>query len=93
MTHNSNFSLSHAILDGVGARIRPVIMTAMMAAIGLLPAATSVGIGSETARPLARVVIGGLITDTFFNLFIFPIVFYWAYHSVTRRDNGDPAKA
>ncbi|RFS26863.1 AcrB/AcrD/AcrF family protein [Chitinophaga silvatica] len=93
MTHNSSFSLAHSILDGVGARIRPVIMTAMMAAIGLLPAATSTGIGSETARPLARVVIGGLITDTFFNLFIFPIIFYWAYHSVMRKDSGDPAKA
>ena len=75
----SHFSLANAILEGVASRIRPVVMTAMMAAIGLLPAATSMGIGSETARPLARVVIGGLITDTFFNLFIFPIIFYWIY--------------
>lgn len=75
----ADFSLSLAIREGVASRVRPVVMTAMMAAIGLLPAATSVGIGSETARPLARVVIGGLITDTLFNLFIFPVVFYWAY--------------
>ncbi|HWV64598.1 CusA/CzcA family heavy metal efflux RND transporter, partial [Chitinophaga sp.] len=75
----AHFNLPAAILEGVESRIRPVIMTAMMAAIGLLPAATSMGIGSETARPLARVVIGGLITDTFFNLFTFPIVFYWVY--------------
>ncbi|MBV8251458.1 MAG: efflux RND transporter permease subunit [Chitinophaga sp.] len=72
-------SLKLAIHEGVESRIRPVVMTAMMAAIGLLPAAMSTGIGSETARPLARVVIGGLMTDTVFNLFIFPIVFYWAY--------------
>jgi cobalt-zinc-cadmium resistance protein CzcA len=68
-----------AIRNGVESRIRPVLMTAMMAAIGLLPAAISTGIGSETARPLARVVIGGLVTDTIFKLFVFPVVFYWAY--------------
>ena len=50
-----------------------------MAAIGLLPAAMSNGIGSEASKPLAIVVIGGLITNTTFNLFIFPIIFYWAY--------------
>lgn len=91
MNASSNFSLAHAILEGVESRIRPVVMTAMMAAIGLLPAAMSSGIGSETARPLARVVIGGLITDTFFNLFIFPIVFYWVYRRMLRKDTGDPA--
>ncbi|MCW3466474.1 efflux RND transporter permease subunit [Chitinophaga nivalis] len=91
MHRQPDFSLAAAIRDGVESRIRPVIMTAMMAAIGLLPAATSMGIGSETARPLARVVIGGLITDTLFNLFIFPIVFYWVYQRMLRKDTGDPA--
>nr|WP_295868076.1 CusA/CzcA family heavy metal efflux RND transporter [uncultured Chitinophaga sp.] len=81
----SDASLAAAIRDGVESRIRPVIMTAMMAAIGLLPAAMSHGIGAETARPLARVVIGGLITDTLFNLFIFPIVFYWVYRRTLRK--------
>ena len=68
-----------ALRMGVESRIRPVIMTAMMAAIGLLPAATSTGIGSETSKPLATVVIGGLMLDTVFNLFIFPIIFYYVY--------------
>jgi cobalt-zinc-cadmium resistance protein CzcA len=68
-----------AIRNGVESRIRPVLMTALMAAIGLLPAAISTGIGSETARPLARVVIGGLVTDTIFKLFVFPVVVYWAW--------------
>lgn len=86
MHAGAHFSLHHAILEGVESRIRPVIMTAMMAAIGLLPAATSMGIGSETARPLARVVIGGLITDTFFNLFIFPVVFYWVYKNRLKKE-------
>lgn len=79
MKHRPEWTFSDALRLGVQARIRPVIMTAMMAAIGLLPAATSVGIGSETSRPLATVVIGGLMSDTLFNLFVFPIMFYWAY--------------
>lgn len=86
MHAGAHFNLQGAILEGVESRIRPVIMTAMMAAIGLLPAATSMGIGSETARPLARVVIGGLITDTFFNLFIFPVVFYWVYKNRLKKE-------
>jgi cobalt-zinc-cadmium resistance protein CzcA len=61
------------------ARIRPVVMTALMAAIGLMPAATSTGIGSETSRPLAIVVIGGLVTSTILTLFIFPIIFKGVY--------------
>jgi cobalt-zinc-cadmium resistance protein CzcA len=54
-------------------------MTALMAALGLLPAALSTGIGSETSKPLAIVVIGGLVSATFLTLFVFPIVFYAAY--------------
>ncbi|NML22117.1 efflux RND transporter permease subunit [Pseudoflavitalea sp. G-6-1-2] len=76
--------LVSAITKGVESRIRPVLMTALMAAIGLLPAAISTGIGSETARPLARVVIGGLITDTIFKLFVFPVVVYWAYRKTIK---------
>jgi len=68
-----------AILNGVKSRIRPVIMTALMAAIGLMPAALSTGIGSESQKPLAIVVIGGLITATILTLFIFPILFKWVY--------------
>lgn len=59
-------SLEQAIKQGVQSRVRPVIMTALMAAIGLLPAALSHGIGSETSKPLAIVVIGGLITLFFY---------------------------
>jgi cobalt-zinc-cadmium resistance protein CzcA len=67
-------NLDEAIRDGVASRIRPVVMTAMMAAIGLLPAAISTGIGSETQKPLAIVIIGGLITATVLILLVFPIV-------------------
>jgi cobalt-zinc-cadmium resistance protein CzcA len=71
--------LDNAIRLGVITRIRPVVMTALMAAIGLMPAATSIGIGSETPRPLAIVVIGGLVTSTILTLFIFPIFFKGVY--------------
>ena len=76
--------LDDAIRSGVIARIRPVVMTALMAAIGLMPAATSIGIGSETSRPLAIVVIGGLITSTILTLFIFPIIFKAVYRFKTK---------
>ena len=71
--------LHTAIKLGVNSRIRPVIMTALMAAVGLLPAAISHGIGSESSRPLARVVIGGIICAMVFSLLIFPHFFAWAY--------------
>ncbi|NIG56283.1 efflux RND transporter permease subunit [Chitinophaga sp. Cy-1792] len=72
-------NLDDSIKFGVQSRIRPVVMTALMAAIGLVPAALSHGIGSETQKPLAIVVIGGLITATVLTLLVFPIIFYTAY--------------
>lgn len=71
-------NLPDSILEAVKARTRPVIMTALMAAIGLMPAALSTGIGSESQKPLAIVIIGGLVTATIFTLLIFPIFYYWA---------------
>jgi cobalt-zinc-cadmium resistance protein CzcA len=77
--------LDEAIRSGVSSRIRPVVMTATMAMIGLMPAATSTGIGSETSRPLAIVVIGGLVTSTILTLFIFPIIFKVVYKFKTKQ--------
>ena len=67
--------LPNAILDGAIARLRPILMTALMAGLGLLPAALSHSIGSETQRPFAVVIVGGLITATFFTLLLIPLVF------------------
>lgn len=78
-------SLEQAIKEGVKSRVRPVIMTALMAAIGLLPAALSHGIGSETSKPLAIVVIGGLITATGLTLLIFPLFFYAGYKKLGQK--------
>lgn len=69
-------SLDSSIMEGVKVRTRPVVMTALMASIGLLPAALSTGIGSESQKPLAIVIIGGLITATVLTLLIFPIIFW-----------------
>ncbi len=75
-------TLERAIKNGVKSRVRPVVMTALMAAIGLLPAALSKGIGSETSKPLAIVVIGGLITATVLTLLVFPLFFYVGYRKL-----------
>ena len=72
----ANMSLNDAVIEGVKIRTRPVVMTALMASIGLLPAAISNGIGSESQKPLAIVIIGGLITATILTLLVFPIIFW-----------------
>lgn len=69
-------SVDEAIANGVKVRTRPVVMTALMASIGLLPAALSTGIGSESQKPLAIVIIGGLITATILTLLVFPVIFW-----------------
>lgn len=75
----NGLSLDASIMEGVKVRTRPVVMTALMASIGLLPAALSTGIGSESQKPLAIVIIGGLITATVLTLLIFPIIF-WVFN-------------
>jgi cobalt-zinc-cadmium resistance protein CzcA len=81
-------SLYSAIKLGVNSRIRPVMMTALMAAIGLFPAAMSHGIGSESSRPLARVVIGGILCAMIFSLWVFPLIFGWAYRKIDKQSYG-----
>ena len=71
-----------AVEKGMHSRIRSVPMTAMMATLGLLPAAVSHGIGSESQRPLAIVIIGGLTCATAFTLFVFPLIVEKAYRHV-----------
>lgn len=77
-------SLEVCIKNGVRERVRPVVMTALMAAIGLMPAALSTGIGSETSKPLAIVIIGGLITATILTLLVFPIIFWLFYRNMNK---------
>ena len=63
-----------AIRDGALERLRPVLMTAAVASLGFVPMALATGIGSEVQKPLATVVIGGLITATLLTLFVLPAV-------------------
>ena len=84
----NGLKLEESIHQSVKARVRSVLMTAMMATIGLMPAAVSTGIGSESQRPLAIVIIGGLVTATFFTLFIFPLMIESVYRIVLFDKNG-----
>ncbi len=70
-------AMAQAVKEGAEARVRPVMMTAAMAALGLLPAALSHDVGAETSRPFETVIIGGLITATTLTLFILPILYPW----------------
>ncbi|MDB5117191.1 MAG: cation transporter [Mucilaginibacter sp.] len=79
--------IDEAILEGVISRVRPVVMTALMAALGLMPAAISTGIGSETQKPLAIVVIGGLVTSTVLTLLILPVIYSIVHRLIHRREN------
>ncbi len=68
-------TLADSVLEGAVARLRPILMTALMAGIGLLPAALSHGIGSETQRPFAVVIVGGIVSATLFTLLLLPLLF------------------
>jgi len=71
----SGITLQQAVMDGALIRLRPVLMTAILASIGLVPAALSTGIGSDTQKPLAIVIIGGLVTATILTLIALPVLY------------------
>lgn len=71
--------LKEAISEGIYGRIRPVIMIALMGSLGLLPAALSNGMGSEVQKPLAIMIVGGLLICMFLSFTVLPQIFYWAY--------------
>lgn len=75
--------LKEAIVNGVKSRIRPVVMIALMGSMGLLPAALSTGMGSEIQKPLAIMIVGGLIICLILSFTILPVVFYYAYRNRT----------
>ncbi len=70
-------SLHEAVTEGALLRLRPVLMTASVASLGLIPLLLSTGIGSEVQRPLATVVVGGLITSTLLTLLVLPALYKW----------------
>jgi Putative silver efflux pump len=76
---NKGQLLKQAISEGVYSRIRPIVMIALMGSLGLLPAALSNGMGSEIQKPLAIMIVGGLITCMIFSLTVLPQVYYWSH--------------
>ncbi len=83
--------LHEAVVEGAALRLRPVVMTAMLAGLGLLPAALSHGIGSEAQRPLALVIVGGMVTTTLLTLLVLPVVFSWVNRHRGRKGGPDAA--
>ena len=79
--------LQHAIVEGALTRLRPVLMTALVASLGFLPMALNVGTGAEVQRPLATVVIGGIVSSTLLTLLVLPAL----YRLLHREPNPTPA--
>lgn len=80
--------LEFAIIKGASDRLRPVVMTALVASLGFIPMALSHGTGAEVQRPLATVVIGGLVTSTLLTLFVLPIL-YSIFEKKLKVNNND----
>jgi cobalt-zinc-cadmium resistance protein CzcA len=80
--------LDQAIIEGAMTRLRPVLMTALVAGLGFVPMAFNTGIGSEVQRPLATVVIGGIVSSTLLTLLVLPGLF-----RMTHRDMRSSASS
>jgi len=72
-------SLDDAITQGAQTRLRPVLMTALVASLGFVPMAVAWGLGAEVQRPLATVVIGGILSSTALTLFVLPLLYRWLH--------------
>jgi cobalt-zinc-cadmium resistance protein CzcA len=83
--------LRQAIMEGAAKRVRPVMMTALTALLGLMPAALSTKIGAQTARPLAIVVVGGMITTLFLTRYLMPVLYSFYGHREPPAGSGDLA--
>jgi cobalt-zinc-cadmium resistance protein CzcA len=80
--------MKDVMVEGAALRVRPVLMTAMLSGLGLLPAALSQSIGSEAQRPLALVIVGGMVTTTILTLLVLPVIYGWFRgRALTRASN------
>ena len=71
------YSIENAAVEGAVLRLRPIMITMLVATLGLLPAALSHAIGSDSQRPFAIVIVGGLIADLVMNIFLLPTLYVW----------------
>jgi heavy metal efflux system protein len=85
---NEGMNLDNALFQGSTLRLRPVLMTALVAALGFVPMAIAEGRGAEVQRPLATVVIGGIITSTVLTLLVLPVL-YRMFHAGEIRDKSE----
>ena len=83
-------SVREAVREGTALRLRPVLMTASVAILGLVPMLLSSGVGAETQRPLATVVVGGLFTSTALTLLLLPIIYEWVEARRERQNESEP---
>jgi len=81
-------SVREAVVQGTALRLRPVLMTASVAILGLVPMLLSSGVGAETQRPLATVVVGGLISSTLLTLVLLPVLYEWLETRAERKGAG-----
>ena len=77
--------LTESIIEGAMIRLRPVLMTALVASLGFVPMALNTGTGAEVQRPLATVVIGGIISSTILTLFVLPVLYQWVHRRETKQ--------
>ncbi len=81
----SSLILHRHLVDALRERVRPILLTMLLAVVGFVPMAFSMQAGAEVQRPLATVVIGGLISGAFFNLWLLPVIYAYAYRKCKRR--------
>jgi cobalt-zinc-cadmium resistance protein CzcA len=84
-------SIRDAVKQGTEDRFRPVLMTALVASLGFIPMALATGVGAEIPKPLATVVIGGLISSTTLTLFLLPVVYSWIEHWRAKPQKNGPS--
>ncbi|MEO6752782.1 MAG: efflux RND transporter permease subunit, partial [Chthoniobacteraceae bacterium] len=85
----SGHTARDAVLEGSLTRLRPVLMTALVASLGFVPMALASGAGAEVQRPLATVVIGGIVSSTLLTLIVLPVLYYWFENRGSK--GGSPA--
>ena len=79
--------LDRALRQGCLTRLRPILMTALVASLGFVPMALATGTGAEVQRPLATVVIGGILSSTALTLLVLPSLFHWAHRTTGQEPN------
>ena len=85
---DNGVDLDTAVREGAATRLRPVLMTALVASLGFIPMALATGTGAEVQRPLATVVIGGILSSTALTLLVLPLLYRWAHR---KRAESEPA--